>query len=118
MELHETGKPYHWSAAGVMYLAVSIVNRMVVRRERHVLAEQDARILDLAIKLVKKLEGGPLKDRDFIRKTNRLLIGDCRQVLELFDRMGIARRGGDDRWKLAIPLTNAVERLSAPCIDV
>jgi hypothetical protein len=117
-ELHEPGKSCQWSAAGVIKLAVFIVERMVRRRERLWLAEQDARILELAVKLVEKLQDGPLDARGLTRKTSRLLIGDCRQVLELFDRLGIASRVGDDKWKLALPVRKAVDRLNTPYIDV
>jgi hypothetical protein len=104
--------------AGVLTVSRLIVERMVNHRERLLVAEQEARLVALAIKLVEKLQGGPLSARALTRKKSKLRIGDCRRVLDLFDRLGIARRVEGDEWKLVLPAERAVERLKVPYIDV
>jgi hypothetical protein len=116
--LHEPGKHSGWSVAGLLALSKLIAGRMVNRRERLLFAEEEARLQVLAIKLVEKLQEGPLSARALTRKKSNLRMGECRKVLDLFDRMGIACRGGNDEWKLVLPADRAVERLKAPCIDV
>jgi hypothetical protein len=117
-ELSEPRKPLGWSAAGVLALSMLMVERMVNYRERLLFAGQEARLVALAIKLVEKLQGGPLSARALTRKKSRLRIGDCRRVLDLFDRLGIARRVAGDEWKLVLPAERAVERLKVSYIDV
>jgi hypothetical protein len=92
--------------------------RMVNCREQLTQTERDAKDLNLAIKLLSKLEDGPLNARELVRKTNRLLSGDCRRVLELYDRLGVARRVENDKWELALPLGQAVKKIRAPYVDV
>ncbi len=118
LELSEPKKPLGWSLAGVLTVSRLIVERMVNHRERLLVAEQEARLVALAIKLVEKLQGGPLSARALTRKKSKLRIGDCRRVLDLFDRLGIARRVEGDEWKLVLPAERAVERLKVPYIDV
>jgi hypothetical protein len=118
LKLQGPRRPYEWTLQCVVNLAQFLVERMVHRRERFWLAEQEAQVLALAIKLVEKLQDGPLTARGLSRKKSNLRIGDTRKVLELFDRLGIARRVEDDQWKLTLPVAKAVERLSIPCIDV
>ena len=91
---------------------------MVNCREQLTRTERDARDLDLAIKLIAKLEDGPLNARELVRKTNRLLSGDCRRVLELYDRLGVARRVENDKWELMLPVAQAVKKIRAPYVDV
>jgi hypothetical protein len=80
--------------------------------------ERDARDLDLAIKLIAKLEDGPLTARELVRKKNRLLSGDCRRMLELYERSGVARRVENDKWELTLPVAQAVKKIRAPYVEV
>lgn len=116
--LHDPSRSHDWSLAGVVKLSEFLVERMVQRREWHWLAMQEARILELAIKLVEKLQEGPLDARGLTRKKSNLRIGDSRKVLGLLDRLGIARPVEDDKWKLTLSVAKAVERLSTPYVDV
>ena len=112
------GEQKRWTDTGALALAKFLVMRMVNCRELLTRTERDARDLDLAIKLIAKLEDGPLNARELVRKTNRLLSGDCRRVLELYDRLGVARRVENDKWELLLPVGQAVKKIRAPFVDV
>jgi hypothetical protein len=112
------GEPKRWTDTDALVLAKFLVMRMVNCREQLTQTERDAKDLNLAIKLLSKLEDGPLNARELVRKTNRLLSGDCRRVLELYDRLGVARRVENDKWELALPLGQAVKKIRAPYVDV
>ena len=112
------GEQKRWTDTDALALAKFLVMRMVNCREQLTQTERDARDLDLAIKLIAKLEDGPLNARELVRKTNRLLSGDCRRVLELYDRLGVARRVENDKWELMLPVGQAVKKIRAPYVDV
>ncbi len=112
------GEKKSWTDTEALALAKFLAMRMVNCREQLTQTERDARDLDLAIKLISKLEDGPLNARELVRKTNRLLSGDCRRVLELYDRLGVARRVENDKWELMLPVGQAVKKIRAPYGDV
>lgn len=112
------GEQKRWTDTDALALAKFLVLRMVNCREQLMETERDSRDLDLAIKLISKLEDGPLNARELVRKTNRLLSGDCRRVLELYDRLGVARRVENDKWELMLPIGQAVKKIRAPYVDV
>lgn len=112
------GEQKRWSDTDALALAKFLVMRMVSCRDQLTQTERDARDLDLAIKLIAKLEDGPLNARELVRKTNRLLSGDCHRVLELYDRLGVARRVENDKWELMLPVGQAVKKIRSPYVDV
>lgn len=112
------GEQKRWTDTDALVLAKFLIMRMVKCREQLTQTERDAKDLDLAIKLIFKLEDGPLNARELVRKTNRLLAGDCRRVLELYDRLGVARRVANDKWELMLPVGQAVKKIRAPYVDV
>lgn len=113
----DTEKP-RWSDVGALELAKLLVGRMVECRRRLVETEQDAKIIELAVKLVNKLGAGPRDARELVRKTNGLLIGDCRQALGVLGRIGVAREVAEGKWELSLSAPQAVAKLRAPFIDV
>ncbi|MEY3894552.1 MAG: hypothetical protein RLZZ214_71 [Verrucomicrobiota bacterium] len=112
------GEQKRWTDTDTLVLAKFLVMRMVNCREQLTQTERDAKDLDLAIKLLSKLEDGPLNARELVRKTNRLLSGDCRRVLELYDRLGVARRVANDKWELMLPVGQAVKKIRGPYVEV
>jgi hypothetical protein len=74
--------------------------------------------LELAAKLIAKLVSGPWDARELQRKTNGLLIGDCREALAVLGRIGVAHEVGEGKWGLSLPGPQAVARLRTPFIDV
>ncbi len=107
-----------WTDNDALTLAKFLVMRMVNCRDQLTRTERDAQDLDLAVKLIAKLEDAPLTARELVRKTNRLLADDCRRVLEIYDRLGVARRVENDKWELVLPLGQAVEKIRAPYVEV
>ena len=112
------GEQKRWTDIDALALAKFLVMRMVNCREQLTQTERDAKDLDLAIKLIFKLEDGPLNARELVRKTNRLLSGDCRRVFEIYDRLGVARRVENDKWELMLPVGQAVKKIRGPYVDV
>ncbi len=112
------GEQEEWTDIDALALAKFLVMRMVNCREQLTETERHARDLDLAIKLIAKLEDAPLTARQLVRKTNRLLADDCRRVLELYDRLGVARCIENDKWELMLPVGQAVKKIRTPYVDV
>jgi len=107
-----------WCDVGALGLAKFPLGRMIECRQRLVQTEQDARILELAAKLVANVVAGPLDERELVRKTNGLLIGNCREALGFLGRNGVAHEVAEGKWDLLLPAPQAVARLRAPFIDV
>jgi hypothetical protein len=118
LSVGEKGEKPRWADTDALALAKFLVGRMVRCREMLMQTERDARVLELAIKIVPKLEGGPLNAGSIVRKTNRLLVGDCREALDVLGRLGIARCLGEGQWELAVPAAQAVKEIRRPYIDV
>ncbi len=116
--MEQNGGNPKWGDTIVLDLAKFLVGRQVQYRERLVQTEQGTRVLELAIKLVAKLEGGPLDAREIVRKTNRLQVDACREALEAMARVGVIRGVGDGTWGLALPAAQAVKKILSPYIDI
>jgi hypothetical protein len=112
------GEQKRWTDIDALALAKFLVFRMVNCREQLTQTERDARDLDLALKLIAKLENAPLTARQLVRKTNSLLADDCRRVLELCGQRGGARPVENDKWELMLPVGQAVKKIRAPYVDV
>lgn len=112
------GEKKRWTDTDAFALATFLAMRMVKCHEQLLHTQQDARDLDLAIKLLSKFEDGPLNARELVRKTNRLLSSECRRVFDLYDRFGVARRVEDDKWELMLPVGQAVKKIRAPYVDI
>jgi hypothetical protein len=112
------GEQIRWSVGGALALAKFLVMRMVGKRARIAQSVGDARIRTLAVKVMKKLEFCPLDERGIVRKSNRLLIADCRQALELCDLAGVVRRTEDDKWELLSSVAQATDKLRGASVDV
>jgi hypothetical protein len=106
----KAGRP-GWTDAGALAFAKHLVSRMVQCREQLIQTKRDARVLDLAMKIVLKLETGPLGARAIVRKMHRLPIADCREVLGLLNRLGIARGVDDEKWELTLPTAQAMKTI-------
>lgn len=100
-----------WTDSGALAFAKHLVSRMVQCREQLTQTKRDARVLDLAMKIVLKLETGPLDARAIVRKMHRLPIADCREVLGLLNRLGIARGVDDEKWELTLPTAQAMKTI-------
>ncbi len=103
-----------WTDTEALALAKFLVARMVHCREQVAQTARNARVVELAIKIVPKLEGTPLSARDITRKSHSLCIADCRDVLELLTRLGITRGVEDGRWELVLPTDQAVKKILNP----
>jgi hypothetical protein len=62
LSVGQKGEPQRWTDTGALALAKFLVGRMVQCREQLAQTERDARVLELAIKIVPKLDAGPLRD--------------------------------------------------------
>jgi hypothetical protein len=100
-----------WTDSGALAFAKHLVSRMVQCREQLTQTKRDARVLDLAMKIVLKLETGPLDARAIVRKMHRLPIADCREVLGLLNRLGVARAADEEKWELALPTAQAMKTI-------
>ena len=118
LSVGEQGESPRWVDTDVLDLAKLLVGRMVQYRERLAQNERDIRVLELAIKVIHKLEAAPLDARGIVRKTSRLAINDCREALGLLGRLGVARCVGDGKWGLVLPVTQAVKKIRTSSIDV
>ncbi len=118
MSMEQKEEQPRWGDTSVLDLAKFLVGRQVQYRERLVQTEQGTRVLELAIKLVAKLEGGPLDARGIVRKTSRLSTDACREALGAMVRVGVIRGVGDGKWELALPAAQAVKKIRSPYIDV
>jgi hypothetical protein len=110
----QRGEPMRWTDTEALALAKFLVARMVQCREQLTQTERDARVVELAIKIVPKLQGGPLNARDLTRKMHSLCIADCRDVLELLTRLGVTRGVEEGRWELVLPTAQAVKKILNP----
>lgn len=116
--LSRGGEKFRWAVSNALELARMLVLGMAQRRLRLVQTQLDLRTIELAGKILLKLEGGPLTPRGIVRKTHGLLIGECREGLDFLERMGVARQGAREAWELSLPVSQAVERLRNPIIEV
>ena len=114
LSLGRKDEPQRWTDTGALALAKFLVGRMVQCHEQLGQTERDARVLELAIKIVPKLDAGPLSARAIVRKMHNLPIADCRDVLELLNRLGVARGVEEGRWELALPTAQAVKKIRNP----
>ena len=114
LSVGQKGEPQRWTDTGALALAKFLVGRMVQCREQLAQTERDARVLELAIKIVPKLDAVPLSARAIVRKMHNLPIADCRDVLELLNRLGVARCVGAERWQLVLPTEQSVMKIRNP----
>lgn len=112
------GEPPGWTDTCVFQLAKSLVGRMVQCQQRLLQTDRDVRALALAVKLVPKLVAGPLNVRGIVRKSNRLLVADCREALGVLDRFALIREVDGEKWELTLSATEAVAKLNTLCLDV
>lgn len=110
----QKGAPMKWTDTDALALATVLVMRMVHCREQITQTEQGARVVELAIKIVPKLERCPMSAREIIRKMHKLRIAECRDVLELLNRLGVARTVEDGSWELLLPTDQAVKKIRNP----
>lgn len=103
---------------GVLQMSKHLIERMVGLREHLVQSEEKARLVQIALKLVPKMEREARTARELVRKCNRLPISTCREALQLLVKERIVVEAAPDRWQLVLPVTDGLRKIKTSIIDV
>lgn len=103
---------------GAFEMAKHLVERMISLREYLVQSEEQARLWNIAMKLLPKFGGRAYSARELVRKSNRLPIDDSRRALQLLAQEGIVIQVGPDQWQLALPVEEGLQKIKTSIIDV
>ena len=99
-------------------MAKALIERMIFFRERLLQTEELHRMQHIAIRMLKKLGGSPLTPREIVRKTNRLVISDCREALQLLQNVGVVSEVGCERWSLTMSPSEGAAKVRSSFVDV